>query len=97
MIGYRTIKSLFVSAPAPVLISPPKPLAPIDNTMRVLARAYDAMMKERDDLDHQIRVMSERSRQLYVSSAAIKGAIGELEIAATLSDSAKEVAHAEGR
>lgn len=107
MMGYRVpvLAGFFKHAPEPAAspyvdapsAQPPVALAPIANTSRQLLRAYGAMIKERDELDKEIRIMAERSRQLNVSAEAVRGALITLERSVEATVAAQEVMLAEGK
>lgn len=83
-----------VTEPAP--LPPPVPLAPIAATLKQLNRVRDAMIAEAKQLDAEIRIMAERSRQLTVSSIAIGDTIDKLQADNAATEAYEAVAHADG-
>lgn len=89
----------FLHEPTPLQIAGPEPeppRGPVDTVTLRLSKAANVMIVERDQLDHDIRVMVERSRQLGVSIEAIDKALDILHADRAVSTIAKEVADAPG-
>ena len=70
--------------------------APVRKTMGALFKAREAMRRERDDIDEQVRILAERSRQLTVSVEAIELALVPLRKEADVLDIREQVVHAVG-
>lgn len=88
------LKEMLDAASTPV--APVKQYDPIEANLIGVQKRMDNMRLERDDLDHQIRVLSERSRQLNVSIDALYLAERKLDDAmATVA--VIEVLHADGK
>jgi hypothetical protein len=77
-------------APTPVAMSP------IEHTLHNVNRAKARMLVERDELDKEIRILAERSRQLTVSAAALLEAAEILYAAVGEAAVLEEIALAQG-
>jgi hypothetical protein len=82
--------------PVEVADEAPVAVAPIEHTLTNVNRAKARMLVERDELDKEIRILSERSRQLTVSAAALLEAAEILYAAVGESAVLEEIANAQG-
>jgi hypothetical protein len=94
--AYSTPHLTWVPEAPDVEPAPTVAVGPIEHTLRNVDKAITAMVRERDDLDQQIRIMSERVRQLTVSSDALEKAAVTLSKASASIPALEEIANAKG-